>query len=198
MARGGPRRRPTEAGGRALPDGRLLQGFRTPRWRSPTVPGPFRAIIRRTGSSSRPRPRCTAPARRRSTSWHSARPANSSIRAIFRCRSRESLQTNSPRYGDRIRRSLLLEVRDFLARTPAPDARPPFINVTVGPDGSAWFIRSKSIDGHYEYFGLDPGGAPIGRIRIREDASFNGPAGTWPGSSSVTTMASRPWFDIAS
>lgn len=64
------------------------------------------------------------------------------------------------------------EVRDFLARTPAPDARPPFINVTVGPDGSAWFIRSKSIDGHYEYFGLDPGGAPIGRIRIREDASL--------------------------
>jgi|CXWL01.1.fsa_nt_gi hypothetical protein len=63
-------------------------------------------------------------------------------------------------------------VLEFIRRSPIPEARPPFVGVNVAPDGSAWFIRPNAIDGNYEYFGVDPTGTPIGRIRVHTDAAL--------------------------
>ena len=64
------------------------------------------------------------------------------------------------------------EVLAFIRRSPIPDAHPPFVGVKVAPDGSAWFIRPHAIDGHYEYFGIDPTGTPIGRIRVQTESAL--------------------------
>lgn len=70
------------------------------------------------------------------------------------------------------KRTLPPEVLEFLRRAPLPDARPPFVGIKVAPDGSAWFIRPHAIDGHYEYFGIDPTGTLIGRIRVHTESAL--------------------------
>lgn len=70
-------------------------------------------------------------------------------------------------------------VAAFYRRVPLPDARPPFMFLKVGPDGSAWLSDGRLVEGHYSWQGFDAKGIAIGLIRDGDQLAWASATTAW-------------------